>query len=112
MTSLFVLLSLERLVDAVSLAVNDEAVGYQSVIIWLGVMVFVILVSRLLRNFGSILRNHFQEKLKEKFQQEIMEKAYRLSLADFDRSDLYDRLVRVYKVMDDRLYSMMSFIVQ
>lgn len=40
------------------------------------------------------------------------EKAYRLSLAEFDRPQLYDHLVRVNQGMDQRLFLTMTFMVQ
>lgn len=112
MTALLVLFSLEGLIDSVSLVILEDTKEYHMVVLWLSVLIFVILFTRLLSVFGTLMTGHFQEKLKEKFTQEIMEKAHRLSLADFDRSSLYDRLVRVNQGMDHRLFTTMTFMIQ
>lgn len=111
-TSFILLFSLEGLIDAISLAITAETNDYGSVMFWLIALIIVILFTRLLSIFGRVMTDHFQEKLKEKIREGIIEKAYRLSLANFDRADFYDRLGRVNHGMDKRLYSTMTFIVQ
>lgn len=110
--SFMMLLSVENLVDAISLNVVEEGKDYTKIITWLIVFIIVIVLSKVLTVFGRVINSHLQEKLKEKCKQHILEKAYSLSLADFDNPKLYDSLVRVNRGMDQRLFSTMAFMVQ
>ncbi|WP_199614022.1 ABC transporter ATP-binding protein [Paenibacillus alkalitolerans] len=107
---LAVLFSLQNLIDAVGDAAAGRQGVSQQVTVWLAAFVLALLLSRFMQFFGDLIASHVQEIVKERCQREIMQKAYRLSLADFDQSEFYDRLKRVNKGMDRRFFTTMSFI--
>lgn len=111
-TTLMILFSLQQLIDVVRITVSEEKTSFLPPMIWLSILILVILLSRLLHIFGSVMTDHLQGIIKEKCKHEILEKASRLSLADFDQSSLYDRLQRVNKGLDQRFMSTMTFIIR
>ena len=107
---LAVLFSLERLVDAIGAAVQARQGITREAAFWLSAFALSLLSSALMHVIANLVSSHVQEVVKERCQSEIMQKAYRLSLADFDQAELYDQLRRVNRGMDRRFLSMMTYI--
>lgn len=112
LTTLMTLWSLQKLIDVANVTISTEGASYTPVIMWLSILIFSILLARILDISGSTITGHLQGTIKEKWKSEIIEKAYRLSLADFDQPSFYDRLQRVNQGVDQRFLSTMTFIVQ
>jgi len=108
MLPLVVLFSLEHLVDAIGAAVQTRQGMTPQTALWLSVFTLSLLFSALMHVIGRLISSQVQEIVKERCQSEIMQKAYRLSLADFDRAELYDSLQRVNRGMDRRFISTLS----
>ncbi len=111
-STIVILFALQNLIDAIYAEYLSVEGDFTTAIFWVIVLILTILINRLLETLGRIPLDHAQEIVKVKCKEEIMDKAYRLSLSDFDRSLFHDRLSRVNQGMDERFFSTMTFIFQ
>lgn len=59
---------------------------------WVTLFIFALILQFAGNIFGSMVRDHMQERIKVDIQRFIIEKTHRLSLAQFENPELYDQL--------------------
>src|SRR5262249_6215497 len=111
-TPIFSLAVLRGLVDS-AVGVAAGATPWRTAALWLAGLLLANLIQSAFdfwqnRWFG--LGDEIQDRLKARAQERLLAKASRLSLANFERPESYDRLHRAQYGLDTRLFSTMEFL--
>ncbi|WP_318615732.1 ABC transporter ATP-binding protein [Sporosarcina sp. YIM B06819] len=103
--------SLQQLVNAISQL--GDAVGFPSTtILWMALLILALVLQSVGNIYGNMSRDHIQERIKARIQKLIISKTHKLSLAQFENGELYDKLQRANNGLENRLFSTMAFTFQ
>ena len=100
-------LALRGLVDsAVDLITGDGELT--AALMWAGALLAIYLLENTLGEVRDWLANEIEDRITARVEEQLLRRAGSLSLAAFERPDLYDRLHRAFEALDGRLYSTLN----
>ena len=77
-------------------------------LIWAGALLGVYLVENVLGEVRDWLANEIEDRITARVEEQLLRRAGSLSLAAFERPDLYDQLHRARQALDNRLNSTLN----
>ena len=99
--------ALRGLVDsAVDLITGEGELA--AALVWAGALLAIYLVENVLGEVRSWLANEIEDRTTARIEEQLLRRAGSLSLAAFERPDLYDQLHRAREALDGRLYSTLN----
>ena len=101
---IFEVLVLKGLVDSAVLLVTGDG-AMSSALLWVTVLVALNLMLSALDEVDDWLTSDLRERLAARVEERLLVKAGGLSLAAFERPDLYDQLHRAKQALDERLFN-------
>ncbi|MCJ7839767.1 ABC transporter ATP-binding protein/permease [Lederbergia sp. NSJ-179] len=111
MIPLLSIYALQHLVNAITELGGRTSSGVPPEIsFWVALFILALILQFAGNIFGSMVRDHMQERIKVDIQGFIIEKTHHLSLAQFENPEFYDQLQRANKGLESRLFSTMAFI--
>ena len=100
-------LALRGLVDsAVDLITGEGELA--AALIWAGALLGIYLVENVLGEVRDWHANEIEDRITARVEEELLRRAGSLSLAAFERADLYDQLHRARESLDNRLVSSLN----
>ena len=100
-------LVLRGLVDSAVDLITGEG-DLAASLIWAGALLAVYLVENVLGEVRDWLSSEIQDRISARVEEQLLHRAGTLSLAAFERPDLYDQLHRAREALDSRLYSSLN----
>ena len=104
-------LVLRGLVDSAVDLITGEG-DLAASLIWAGALLAVYLVENVLGEVRDWLSSEIQDRISARVEEQLLHRAGTLSLAAFERPDLYDQLHRAREALDSRLYSSLQCTLQ
>ncbi len=102
-------LALRGLVDsAVDLIAGEGEL--EAAMIWASALLAIYLIENVLGEVRDWLANEIEDRMTARIEEQLLRRAGSLSLAAFERPDLYDQLHRAREALDGRLYSSLNAI--
>ncbi len=99
--------ALRGLVDsAVDLITGEGELA--AALVWAGALLAIYLIENVLGEVRSWLANEIEDRTTARIEEQLLRRAGSLSLAAFERPDLYDQLHRAREALDGRLYSTLN----
>ena len=77
-------------------------------LIWAGALLGVYLVENVLGEVRDWLANEIEDRITARVEEQLLRRAGSLSLAAFERPDLYDQLHRARQALDSRLFTSLN----
>ena len=100
-------IALRGLVDsAVDLLTGEGELS--AAVIWAGALLAIYLVENALGEVRDWLSSEVRDRISARVEEQLLRRAGSLSLAAFERPDLYDQLHRAFGALDSRLYSTLN----
>ena len=100
-------LALRGLVDsAVDLIAGEGEL--EAAMIWASALLAIYLIENVLGEVRDWLANEIEDRMTARIEEQLLRRAGSLSLAAFERPDLYDQLHRARDALDGRLYSSLN----
>ena len=100
-------LVLRGLVDsAVDLITGEGELA--AALMWAGALLAVYLVENVLGEVRDWLSSEIQDRISTRVEEQLLHRAGTLSLAAFERPDLYDQLHRAREALDNRLFTSLN----
>ena len=100
-------LALRGLVDSAVDLISGEG-ELAAALIWAGALLATYLVENVLSEVRGWLANEVEDRITARVEEHLLRRAGSLSLAAFERPDLYDQLHRARDALDSRLYSTLN----
>ena len=100
-------LALRGLVDSAVDLIADEG-ELEAAMIWASALLAIYLIENVLGEVRDWLANEIEDRMTARIEEQLLHRAGSLSLAAFERPDLYDQLHRARDALDGRLYSSLN----
>ena len=108
---LVVVIVLKGLVDSTVLLITGDG-ALSSALLWVTVLVVLNLLENAIREMEDWLTSVSQDRMAARIEERLLVKAGGLTLAAFERPDLYDQLHRARQALEERLFMSMSHLLR